>query len=257
MRRFATATATVFLLALIAAPVQPIQGATDADRPTQDERLEEIRQLKETLDDAREALAVLEESLRRAGAGKPGVTAEADVDQLRSDASELRSKILEGGDTLQTALVELINADPPIEGEPRTPAVEEALRVKAEEDVALAQEYIDRGGNYARAIQIYEDVLAYNPDNPEALAALERAQQMRYMDAERFARVVEGMTKAEVREALGPVNLRNTRAYQELGLEAWFYPKGADGRPAAVYFWERGGQWEVYRAVFDADELDR
>lgn len=255
--RHAVATTFIVVLLLTAAPVHPAKEVTDTAGASREEQLEEIRRLKKTLDDAREALAALEELLRRAEAGEPWDTAETDLEQLRLAASELRSEFIEGSDILNAALADFVNAAPPIAGQPMPPAIAEALRIKTEEDLDFAQEYINKGGDYDRAIRIYEQVLAYDPDNPEVLAALERARELRYVDAERFARVEVGMTKAEVREALGPVNLRNTRTYEDLGVEAWYYLKGLHGRPAVVYFWERGGRWEVYRAEFDAGPSDR
>jgi len=58
---------------------------------------------------------------------------------------------------------------------------------------------------------------------------------MRYVTAERFARVRPGMTRVEVRAALGPVNLRQVLRLPAERLEAWFYPKAGGGR-AGVYF---------------------
>ena len=88
----------------------------------------------------------------------------------------------------------------------------------------MAQEWIDRGGDYRRAIEILETQRALDPDYPRLDQALARARDMRFVTPQRFARVQTGMTPIDVRAALGPVNL-----------EAWYYPK-RDGGKAAVYF---------------------
>jgi hypothetical protein len=110
-----------------------------------------------------------------------------------------------------------------------------AVRLKSDEDVAVAQEWIDRGGDYRRAIEILETQRALDPGYPRLEQALARAREMRFVTAERFARVQEGMTPIDVRAALGPVNLRQVLRRPAERLEAWYYPKRGGGR-AAVYF---------------------
>lgn len=245
--------------------------------------LEELRQEKQELDQARQELADLQVRLAEIESGEiepaaeegaaegaedeiaEGAETEAagETDPLQmTDPEELRSvietrdeEITEMAEQLNADLVAFINEDPPIQGEPLSEDVQEAFALKADEDMILAKEYITQGGDYARAISMYEDILRL-PLQPEeeqrVQTALEEAQDLRYMDEERFARVEKGMTQREVREILGPVNRRNSRDYPERGLFAWFYPRSPAGDAAAVYFRKKEGTDEVYRTEFNA-----
>lgn len=245
-------------------------GTSEEDQQAERQaRLAELEQQKEELDAVREELAQKEERLRQARAGElpegesegepQGEEApegqEVDAEQLQAEIEQTDSRITTMAEELNQALVEFINADPPIQGEPLTETQERAFDLKAQEDMALAEEYITEGGDYRRAIRIYEDVLTFDPDNQAAQAALDEAQAMRYMDRERFGQVQEGMTQAEVAETIGPANLRNRKDYPEEGVVAWYYPKSEDGDAAAVWFrQEDGEEWIVYNTDFDAVE---
>jgi hypothetical protein len=110
-----------------------------------------------------------------------------------------------------------------------------AVRMKSDEDLAVAQEWIERGGDYRRAIEILETQRAVDSADARLDQALSRAREMRFVTPERFARVQAGMTPVDVRAALGPVNLREVLRRPAEQLEAWYYPKRGGGR-AAVYF---------------------
>ena len=133
------------------------------------------------------------------------------------------------------------------------PEWQQAVRLKSDEDIAVAQEWIDRGGDYRRAIEILETQRQLDPAYARLEQALARARDMRFVTAQRFARVLEGMTPIDVRAALGPVNLRQVLRRPAERLEAWYYPKRSGGR-AAIYFRydsERRG-YVVYRTELAA-----
>ena len=248
----ASLVAAVAALALVTLVSACGGGEGEDGTGEREARLEEIRQQKEALDAERDELAAMEERLAQAESGELPEGEEVDPEQLRADIEQLDAQITEDAETLNAAIAEFINAAQLVEGEPIPAPTQAALALKADEDLILAREYITEGGDYARAIRIYEDILSYAPDNPEVQAALERAQELRYMDEERFAQVENGMTKPEVRDVLGTVNPRNVRTYDDRDLEAWFYPKGQNAGAAGVYFRKRGDRWEVYRADFEA-----
>ena len=59
------------------------------------------------------------------------------------------------------------------------------------------------------------------------------------------------MTEEEVREHLGPVNLRNVKEYPDKNVTAWFYSKDGGGA-AGVYFQESKGKLVTYKMDFEA-----
>jgi len=152
-------------------------------------------------------------------------------------------------DDLGSKLAAYINADPPVVGEPIRPEQQAAIRLKSSEDLAIAREFIELGGDYRRAIDIYNQALSIDPDNAELKAALADAEAKRFMTPERFAAVKKGMSEADVVAALGRPLARNVREYPEKKVSAWFYPKSDTGEAAGVFFNDKK---TVYSTDFDA-----
>ena len=175
-------------------------------------------------------------------------------EEMQAKLTEMQDDLIENADDFMQELVAYLNADPMIEGEAVTERQVAALRMKSSEDMVVAEEYIDKGGDYQRAISIYENSLQVDPDNESLKAALEVAMDDRYMSEERFATAKKGMTQDEVREVLGQVNLYNIREYEDRGVTAWFYPSAEGGFAAAVWFKEnqRSGVPEAYQIKYDA-----
>ncbi|HZF08215.1 MAG TPA: hypothetical protein VFE33_05430 [Thermoanaerobaculia bacterium] len=155
---------------------------------------------------------------------------------------------------LDRRLVDYVNAHPPVQGEPLTARQRAALRMKSDEDLEVARAYLEKGGDPQRAAEICEAALAVDPDNPRLKEELEKIRAARFMTAERFREVKEGMTPREVRELLGAPNPHNVRAYPERGIEAWFYTKDPAGAAAGVWFEKRSREEDtrVYQLDFDA-----
>jgi outer membrane protein assembly factor BamE (lipoprotein component of BamABCDE complex) len=209
-------------------PAESLTAASDAEWAW-------LQQAKKTLDDKRRQLAA-------APAG-PGTAA-------------LAKEVADLSEELDRRLVDFINATPLSEGEKPAGRFLAALRMKSDEDIRLAGQFIAQAGDYRRAIEIYEAALAVDPDNPQLKAALDDAVSHRYMTAERFQQVKKGMTQEEVRTLLGQPNLRDIRDFPERGVTAWFYTKDAEGRAAAVWFAKEDGAYNVYRTDFTAvDQL--
>ncbi|MCB1007750.1 MAG: hypothetical protein KDB94_02525 [Acidobacteria bacterium] len=161
----------------------------------------------------------------------------------------LNKEIAASADELGQRLAAYINSDPPLVGEPLKPEQLAALRMKASEDIVIAKEFIDLGGDYRKAIEIYEGLLRADPENPEVKAALAAAEADRYMNEERFAAVKKGMTMDAVRAALGAPYTRNVKEYPEKKVTAWFYPTTEAGDAAGVWFNDKK---EVYQISFAA-----
>jgi tetratricopeptide (TPR) repeat protein len=155
-------------------------------------------------------------------------------------------------DELNRRLAAFLNADPPVQGEPLSERQKAALRMKSDEEIYLARTWIEQGGDFQRAIDIYKEALVVDPDNPRLKDELARAEARRYMTRETFAQVRKGMEPDEVRRLLGSPNLNNVRGYPERGVTGWFYPRDAGGDAAAVWFHKEDGKTVVYLTDFDA-----
>lgn len=155
-------------------------------------------------------------------------------------------------DELNRRLAAFLNADPPVQGEPLSERQKAALRMKSDEEIHLARTWIEQGGDFQRAIDIYRQALVVDPDNPRLQEELARAEARRYMTRATFAQVKNGMEPDEVRRLLGAPNLNNVRNYPERGVTGWFYPRDTAGNAAAVWFHKEDGKTVVYLADFDA-----
>lgn len=231
--------------------------------------LEEIAEAKEALDAKRAELGTLRdqladpESLAAAegqegteGAEEPVELSEealaARLDELEIQVNQLASEVEDETEEVVSRIVEFINSDPPIQGEPLTDLQKSAAGLKIEEDVLVAREWIDRGGDYKRAITILEQSLPLDPENALLQAELASAQEQRFVTEERFGGVKKDMTQDEVREVLGPVNLRNVKEYPERKVTLWLYPKDEAGNAAGVYYRKKGDELKVYQTNFSA-----
>lgn len=150
-------------------------------------------------------------------------------------------------------------SDPPhIAGQSRTWRAERTIELHEGDSVLveLALEEYDRElqVDAEGRLQMYRETLEIDDDEAleDALRELERSKS-RYMTAERFGRIEEGMTQQEVVRVGGLVEL-NRIYYLEGGVMAWLYPRKDLDRWAAVYF-ERGedGKSKVYATAFDAE----
>jgi len=126
------------------------------------------------------------------------------------------------------------------------------VRMNSAEGMVVAREYIELGGDYRRALDIYGQLLQADPDNSEVRAALADAQAKRFMTAPRFEAVKKGMSTDEVVAALGRPLARNIKEYPEKKVTAWFYPKDEGGDAAGVFFTEKSGKKVVYQVNFEA-----
>lgn len=205
----------------------------------------EIEEQKAALDAKRAELAAAREA-----AAEDQDAAEGDADPA-AEVKRLEAEVAEDSEAFYNALVEFINEMGMVEGEELTEGQKTALRMKSSEDMLLAREYIDKGGNYPKAISIYQDSLLLDPDNSDLEAALAEARDRRYMSEERFAQAKEGMTQADVRSLLGQPNLSNVRNFDDDNVEAWFYPVDASGSAAAIWFRERNGAMKAYKLNFE------
>ncbi len=258
MRRralFAFSTLTLVALGLAAcAPQDQVdpaaqQAAEDLawlkeNKPLLDEKRQELAELRARLaGDAPEAEAVEGEE------GEPSTP-----EELEARLAALESEVDKLTEEVGERVVRYLNNAGLVVGEELTPDQQFAVDVKIGEDIVVAKEYIDKGGNYKRALEIYNSAKQLDPDNERLLAAIAEAEELRWMSEERFGQVKKGMSQDEVRELLGQVMARNVQEYPERNVVAWFYRK-EEGGAAGVFFKEENkgeGDWTVYNLDFNA-----
>ena len=194
-----------------------------------------------------------EEGTEAAAEGEEAAPAMA-PEEIQAKIAELEDQATDMSDELYGKIIEFINASGLVEGQELTPEQKAAFDAKADLDIAIAQEYIDQGGDYQKAINIYAQALRNNPGNEKLLAAQADAERLQYMDEERFALAKKGMTQDEIRDLLGTVKHTNVRDFEDKGRVGWFYRK-ENGGAAGVYFKEAkkdSGDWVVEITDYDA-----
>ena len=254
--RIAVVAGLVALVMVSCGPKGPSEAelAREADWASLQEDKQALDELRQELAELRQKVAEgpAEEEAEGEGETEGEAAAEGEPAPTEADVEELANTIAEKADEFGGRLVTFLNSDPMIEGEPPTERQLAALHMKSDEDIALAREWIDKGGDYKRAIDIYNNALRFDPDNEAVKAALADAEANRYMTAERFKGVKKGMTEAEVRAVLGQVNLHNVKPFPDRNVTAWFYPTGDNGAAAAVWFEEKkDGINKVYRLNYE------
>jgi tetratricopeptide (TPR) repeat protein len=197
----------------------------------------EIEQVKQDLDARRAELA----SARAQAAQAPDDVA------ARAREAELDAGVTERQNDLSARLATYINDDPPLQGEAPRPDQLAAIRLNSAETMLIAREYIEMGGDYRKAIDIYNQLLVSDPGNADVKAALADAQAKRFMTEARFAAVKKGMTVDEVVAAIGRPYTRNIKEYPDRGVTTWLYPTDEKGSAAGVFFNDKK---VVYRAEF-------
>ena len=216
-----------------------------------------LQEAKQALDEQRQKLTELRQQVAEApeeAEGEEGAEGEVESEPAPTaeDVELLENELAATAEDFGGRLVTFLNNDPMIQGEPPSERQLAALHMKSDEDIALAQEWIDKGGDYKRAIDIYNNALRFDPGNEAVEQALAEAEENRYMSKERFEAAKKGMGEAEVRAALGQVNLHNVKPFPDRKVIAWFYPTADDGSAAAVWFREeKDGNNKVYRLNFE------
>lgn len=263
-RRWITfSSLTVLVLMVACGPSGPkVDPAVEAEWAALTEAKEKLDGLRVELAELRTEMmaasetAEIEEEGEEPAEGEEGAAESESPEEMASRAEALDDEIADLADEFGGRLAAFLNdpANQIIEGEPLTERQAAAVRMKSSEDMALAKEYVEKGGDYRRAIDILQVALQLDPDNAEVQAALEDAEANRYMSEERFALAKKNMSEDEIRGVLGQVNLRNIRRYEERKppVTAWFYATAEGGAAAAVWFREKDGELKVYQLKYDA-----
>jgi hypothetical protein len=177
------------------------------------------------------------------------------VEDLDGQIDQVKGEVEALSEQFMGTLIGFLNAANMVEGEAPTGLTLEAIRMKSGEDLVIAREYVTRGGDYRRAIEIVNTALALDPENPDLLAAKSRFETEQYMTEERLAQVSKGMSEDDVREILGTPHPSNIREYPEQNVVAWFYRR-EDRGAAGVYFQSKNDVRTVYKTDFNAVKAD-
>ena len=232
-----------------------INEAAEAESAWLSENKSKLDSLRQQLADlkaeAEEAAKASEEATEGEEEGAEPVDFTAQIQSLQAETDALSTELV-------TRVVNYLNTfDPMLEGEAPSERQVAVIRMKTDEDIIVGSEYIQKGGDYKRAIRIFNDALALDPDNEKLMAVLASAEENRFITEERLALVNKGMTQDEVRAALGQVNLRNIREYPERDVIAWFYPIDDTGDASAVWFRKnKAEEYVVYRTNFEEVRSD-
>jgi hypothetical protein len=178
-----------------------------------------------------------------------GLSPEEQAMQLEEKAAEQEAAVNEKADAFSTTLVGFINEHAGFQGEETNDVQGAAIRLKSDEDIELAREYVTKGGDYKRALDIVKNAAVVDPDNAKLQEVIIELEELRYMDEDRFALVKKSMSEAQVRAAIGQVFHGNVRGQGEITY--WLYPK-EEGAASSVYFREVRGQLSVYETNFNA-----
>ena len=114
----------------------------------------ELQDAKAGLAEARAQYQELQEEIA-AGAVALAEEGEGNADEalaaLESEASALKDEINGKADAFMLEIVNFINSDPMVVGEEPSERQLASIRLKSDEDVLLAREYVTEGGDYRRA----------------------------------------------------------------------------------------------------------
>lgn len=255
-RRALFALGPLTLLALGLAACAP-QEQVDPAAQQAAEDLAWLKENKPILDAKRQEL---DELNARLASDAPAAEEEGDEgepltpEELEAQSAALKSEIEQLTEDVGKRVVDYLNNANISVGAELTPDQQFAVDVKIGEDIVVAKEYIEKGGNYKRALEIYNSDRQLDTDNEMLMAAIAEAEELRWMSEERFGQCKKGMSQDEVREVLGQVMPRNVQEYPERNVVAWFYRKEAGGA-AGVFFKEKKkgqGDWVVYNLDYNA-----
>ena len=189
------------------------------------------------------------------GADGEGTDAEGEVpmtaEEMAASLETLQEEVNDLSTDFSTKLVAFINNQSITEGQEFTEIQRKAFNFKAEEDIMIAMEFIEEGGEYQRAIDIMNSSLTFDPENEMLLSAKAKAEEMRYMTEERFDQVKKGMSTEEVRALLGIPKRNNQREFDN-DVTGWFYPKEEPNTAAGVFFQTKNEELKVYKTDFNA-----
>ncbi len=218
-------------------------------------QLEQIRQAYDQLQQTRTDIAAAEAEmaeLQDIAAARRSEEQQQRLAELETRLPELEAARDTAFEQVQTQLADFLNVA--LNEMPDADITRQALEIYSAESILIASDTVAKAGDYKKAInqlstaQSYYAATPFEP-YPELVATVERFEELRFINQERFDQIAKGMTADEVRETAGVPYYGNIRTDEEQGVEMWLYPK-REGGAAAVYFRIKTGK--VYEKNFDA-----
>jgi tetratricopeptide (TPR) repeat protein len=245
------ATAMILAVACLGCS-DPEEEARLAHEKAQAEAWTALQETQQALASTRAELAEVTGQIA-ASAEEVSEATEEQIAEWKSKAKEIQGQAVEQSERFNQQIIEFINNAGVVEGEEPPENVKAAFRMKSDEEILIAREYIDKGGDYSRAIEIYEAALKIDPDYQKLKDEIVTAEEMRWMSKERFDLAKKDMTQDEIRATLGPVNQRFVQVFPDRNVISWFYPKGKEAGAAGVYFKKSANsEYRVYLLDFNA-----
>ena len=112
-----------------------------------------------------------------------------------------------------------------------------AAKAIAREKILVGDDYMNVLSRYDRAIEMYRQALAVDPENADARQRVAIAEGRRFVSMNGFANVKNGMKEDDVRRLVGLPRedwIKQVEQNSRL-FSVWIYPK-SDGGAAAIYF---------------------
>jgi len=161
-----------------------------------------------------------------------------DLAELQTKRSEMKSQLDEKVNTFMDNLTMFLNKG--LNDFPDAQETKKAVRMYSDENILIAEEYIQKGGKYTKAIDIYRQAIQFDPEYDVLLEKIKRADELKYITQERFDEVKAGMSMDQVKEICGVPNINFIKEYNEGGktVIAWFYQR--EDASAAGFYFNRG-----------------
>lgn len=199
---------------------------------------QDLKALRTRTAEIEEKIAILEDAEKHKRKYKKEDLPEEDPATLQTQLSETQASVEEVRDAFMDKLTMFLNKS--LNEYPDAPETKKAVRMYSDENIRVAQDHIDKGGKYKKAIDIYQTALQYDPDYEVLIEKLKKAEEFRFITKERFDKVKVGMTMDEVKEVVGVPNISFIKEYKEKRgtVIAWFYQR--DDASAAGFYFHRG-----------------
>lgn len=207
----------------------------------------EVTKLREELASIDEKINLLKDAKKAPKKYKKEELPQEDLETLQTQKDEVQKTLDQTYDAFMDNLTLFLNKG--LNEFPDKPETKKAIRMYSDENIRVAQEYIDRAGDYPKALDILKEAIKIDPDYPKLQEALRHVHEWQYITRERFDKVKKGMSMKQVKEICGNPNIKYIKEEKKASgkITAWFYPK-EDKTATGIYFLNGRvyqKQWEI------------